>query len=60
MENMTCIVASAMGLAVHHLLYRGNRDQDKMITFETARIVGGVYVLRSFKMFLLAVEITFN
>jgi len=49
-----------MGLALHHLLCRTSRDQDKVITFETACIVGGVYVLRSFKMFLLAVEITFN
>lgn len=56
----TCLVASAMGLALHRLLCRICRDQDKVITFETACIVVGVYVLRSFKMFRLAVEITFN
>jgi len=59
-HDTTCIVASAVELALHHLLCRISRDQDKVITFETACIVGGVYVLRSFKMFLLAVEITFN
>jgi len=47
----TCVVASAMGLALHHLLCRISRDQDEVITFETTCIVGGVYVLRSFKMF---------
>lgn len=49
MKNTTCIVAPAMRLALHHLLCRISRDEDKVITFETARIVGGVYV-----------EITFN
>jgi len=49
-----------MGLALHHLLCRISCDQDKVITFETGCIVGGVYVLRSFKMFPLAVEIAFN
>jgi hypothetical protein len=43
-HDTTCIVASAMGLAVHHLLCRISRDEDKVITFETACIVGGVYV----------------
>jgi hypothetical protein len=49
-----------MGLARKHVVCRVRRDQDNVITFETACIVGGVYVLRLFKMFLLAVEITFN
>jgi hypothetical protein len=57
---VTCIVASAVGLALKHLLCRISRDQDNVITFETACIVGGAYVLRLFKMFLLAVEITLN
>jgi hypothetical protein len=59
-HDTTCIVASAMELALHCLLCRISRDQDKVITFKTACIVGGVYVLRPFKMFLLAVEIIFN
>jgi hypothetical protein len=62
MKNMTqlALLRLQFGLALHHLLCRISRDQDKVITFETDCIVGGVYVLRSFKMFLLAIEITFN
>lgn len=60
-DDMTCIVASAVGLPLKHLLCKISHHQGKGIAFETACIAGGVYYfLRLFKIFLLTLVIRRN